>query len=839
MDRWEFSHGIVGVNAPSWLTFEVHRPYFDGAESPNTVIHARASVLAARRFEHRDPTALRFGMSMPASYRQLLVEESRLDAYRVRDPAGLPATLASPAWRRLAEAFAGRAKLDAVDRAGLASWLVAVCLPAAVLDVVPGDLDPVDCAEPVPATIQAARAAALFQLEGFSERATTAYRQLVDNPANTVAHVQAVAGWGYLLFRHAGDDGAAPLHLRRARQLFKNLSGALGDFVQAILSARLALREVMSIERQGDLTGAAQLLADAADCLGTAAPADENDELLLLEARRRLIDRQVEIAVRQGDEDTAQRAVDAGIELDPTCVKIRIQAAQAAQRRGEHEQALAGYLLASRLGPYGTGFALLRAAECAQQLGHDEFARVLYERAFRAAPRSLRTRDALMDACTVAGDKPLADVVRRAGQRNPARPYENNWHYQMYASYFNLGESRSPCLYARLPTLAYEFAERGAPPEVNWQRLMPPAFRGNLVRQSGLTGFAVTHPADLAEELRTPAWDKLCEWVAQFPDTDVPRRHLTAVVLFRLGFGRLVLDLVPDRPVGELRTPAELRLHHWRDLVQYITWVGSKLIAPVRSFEIAQRPDCPAQLRFVIAMFAVVFCARETRSIQDAVRWRDIGERSLAELLASPEYSPFEKMMMESRFYRSVTYVPFLQRDRDRLASEMTRAEELARTVPAASSYEEFLARENLRACLESRSKESFGFGDDDVGHRRVEEVLRIDPYEPKTHMELGESLHRQGDERSAADCYLRTARLGPIGTVVGYALAGECFAKAGQPLLAEDCFLQALRLDPHAVSCARGWQRVGSANAMAPLADGYLADLEAWGAARRAARPA
>ncbi|MER7753800.1 hypothetical protein [Kitasatospora sp. NPDC097643] len=838
MNRWQFSHGIVGVNAPSWLTFEVHRPYFDGAESPATVIQARSPILAARRFEQRSPGALRFGMTMPASYRRLLVQESRLTAYRAADPTDLPDELASPAWRRMTEAYRRHAELDPVDRAGLAHWLVAVCLPDAVRAVVPADLDPAACQDPVLAGLQAARATALFNSEGLSERATAAYRVLAEHPAPTVAHVQAVAGWGYLLARHAGDDSAAPLFLGRARELLKQIAGELTGFTHTVLTARLALREVMYAERQRDFAGARALLADVRAGVAELTAPDRDDALVLLETRRRLLDRHLEIAVRMGDDETERAALAEGLDLDPSDVKIRMQAAQAHERAGEHEQALAGYLHAARLGPFGTGFALLRAAACARELGHTEFARVLNERAFRAAPRAAATRDALLDACRQDGDQPLAELTERAATRDPQRPYANNWHYRMYASYFNLGESESPGLYARLPTLAYEFAERGGErTEVNWQRLMPPAFRGNLIRESGLTEFAVAHPADLPAHLRTPRWDQLCTWLAEFDGFDTERQHQVAMVLYRLGFAKLVLELIPPRPVEQLRTPAELRLHHWRDLVRYVAAVGTEVAVPETSFAIAEHPACPTQLRFVIAVVAVVFHARETRSLAEATRWREIGTRALAELLADPDLSVFEKTMMESRFYRSVSFVPFLRKDRDWLARDMDRAEELARAVPAEGAYQEFLKRENLRACVESRSKECYAFGEDERGDLLVAEALALDPYEPKTHIEVAEGLLRRERPREAADSYLRTARLGPVSTAFGYTAAAECFRRAGQPVLAEDCYLQALRLDPYAISAARGWAAVGAANGMAELAATYLADLEAWGAARRAAR--
>ncbi len=310
-------------------------------------------------------------------------------------------------------------------------------------------------------------------------------------------------------------------------------------------------------------------------------------------------------------------------------------------------------------------------------------------------------------------------------------------------------------------------------------------------------------------------------------------------MLFRLGFGKLVLELVPVLPAEDLETEAELRLQHWRDVVRWVTAVGTSVPAPEHSFAIGRLDNCPTQLRFVIAIFAVVFHARETRSIDEAVAWRELGEKCLAELLASPDYSPLEKMMLESRFYRSVSYVPFLRRDRAQLTADMARTEELARAIPATTPYEQFLARENLRACLESRSKECYAFGDDERGHSLVAEVLALDPYEPKSHIEQAQVALKRGDYQQAADSFLRTARLGPVSTALGYASAADCFAKAGQPTLAEDCYFQVLRIDPYAISAARGWAQAGPAGGMAVLAKDYLADLEAWGASKRAERAA
>jgi tetratricopeptide (TPR) repeat protein len=836
MHGWEHDLGSVGASAPSWLTFQVHRPYFDGAVSPVTAIQARGVVLAARLFDRHEPTFPRFSMVMPASYRKLLIEESRLDQYRVSSPADLPAGLASAAWTRLAGAFERRGELDGTDRAGLALWLVAACLPSAVIELVPADLSRPACASENDALAQYARATALFQLDGLSVATAAAFAPLITDPAPTVAHLQAVAGWAALLARHAKDDGQVPRLHELARELCDKLTGTLPPFQAAVWQARLALRETTIAQRHEKLDEAWRLLCSGRAIMAAAGPDGDDEQEVALELTRRLIDRRVEIAVLRGEEAAEDEALTEGLTLDPHCVKIQMQAAQAAERRGDTERALAGYLRAARLGPFGTGFALLRATQAARELGLPELATALSERALRSAPRSAQVRQALLDS--YQDGEPLAAMFSRrptAEQRSAGAP-EWNWHYLLYGSYFNLGPAGSPCLYARIPLIAYEFAAAGRPRRLSLQRILPPAFRRNLISQSGLTEFDVKHPADLPARLRTPAWERLCEWLASFPDDDPQRQLLTAKVLFRLGFGKLAVGMVPDRPVRCLDTPGEFYLYHWREIARYATSVGGDLVLPVGIFAMVDHPGCPLHLKLAISTHGVVLAARTTKSLADAERWRERATGFLAEVLASDSFTDFEKVMLESRYYRGVGFVPFMRGDREGVIADMDKAEELARALRPSSEWEKYLKVENLHACLESRSKEAFGLGDVALGHRRTLEFLGLDPYDPKSHIELAESLVKQERYAEAGDSYLRAARLGPVSTAIASAMAGECFARAGENVLAEDCFIQALRVDPYAISAARGWRRVAPAE---ELAARFAGQLEEWGAARQASRSA
>jgi hypothetical protein len=363
--------------------------------------------VAASRFEKRAPTRLRFGMTMPASYRQLLIEESRLAAYQAANPADLPGELASPAWRRMSQAYLDRRDLDPVDRAGIAHWLIAVCLPDAVLDVVPQDLGADECQDPVAAVTQAARAIALFGSRGLSDRTRAAYACLTSRPAPTAVHVQSLASWGYILARHAADASAAPGLLDRATALLADITGKISEFEHGMLTTRLALRAVMHAERQGDFAAAAAQLKSAWDNLTALTPGDREDGLVLIESRRLRIDRRVEIAVRPATWLRKRRF--ARLRRSP-CVKIHMRLARRESAAGEHEQALAQYLHAARLGPYGTA-SRAAAGRGGAQDGHDEFARAPTERAPRRAARRRHPRRALVAACLDAGDEPLAEVT--------------------------------------------------------------------------------------------------------------------------------------------------------------------------------------------------------------------------------------------------------------------------------------------------------------------------------------------------------------------------------------------------------------------------------------------
>jgi hypothetical protein len=803
--RWEHGHGHVGVNAPSWLTFELYRPYFDGAASELTPIQSRGPVVAARRFATRDPFGGQHAMVMPASFRQLLVEESRLRRYGATRPTDLADELASPDWQMMADAYRRRDQLDPVDRAGLVAWLVAVCLPDAVLDVLPADHPAPACADPLVALAQYGRAMALFQRDGLSPHTTDAFAVLATDPVPTLGHAQATGVYAYLLARNATDPGQAPGYAYRARELFDELRPSMSTFNSALWTARVPLREVTLAERAGDLERAWRSVEQARAASGAVQPTSPEDGSVAVELHRRILDRRVEIAVKRGDGAAETGTVEEGVALDPTCVKIRMQLAQCLERRGDLAGALAGYLHASWLGPFGTAFALLHAASCAGRLGQHELARVLCERAYRSAPRSAQTRTALVRACRATGDEPLAAELDR-----PETGYRTAWHVRMYAAHLNLGHPGLPGLTARRPWLAYQLAVQGELPVALLTMDPPvpaaPALRDSLVQESGLAEFAVRYPAQLPQPLRTPAWQQLCAWVAGFGEADPERQLLTALVLREVGLGQLLLDLVGEPDLAQLRDPAAFHL----------AAVRARSAAPL-----VDAPHCPPELRLAGALAGLT----RTRRDRGPEQWSDRAGHALTEVLAADRLTAFDQVVLHSRYHRGMARLALLRRDPDAVAQALSAAEALARSALAQVPWQEQVQRADLVACLTGRAVEARWLGDPGLAQQRLEAALAVDPYDPVSQLRVGCGLTRLGRFDAAAVAFLRAARLGPPATALAYRLAADCQRRTGEPAVAEDGYLQALRIDPLAGPAVHGWLRTASAD-LAPVARGYAEDL-------------
>lgn len=190
------------------------------------------------------------------------------------------------------------------------------------------------------------------------------------------------------------------------------------------------------------------------------------------------------------------------------------------------------------------------------------------------------------------------------------------------------------------------------------------------------------------------------------------------------------------------------------------------------------------------------------------------------ELLA-PGPDTAQTQLDRSRYWRCVSFVPFLEGDAPAVAQELGRAEALARDLVAQAeprSEMHLIALDNLHAVLESRMREALWVGDVPLALARITEVAAFDPLDAKVQVELGEVLLRTGQLDQAVRAFATAARCGPPGTAVAHYLAGCCYEQMDMPGKAVDELLAAAALDPWSPSTAHRLRAVAARVGARPI---------------------
>jgi tetratricopeptide (TPR) repeat protein len=161
----------------------------------------------------------------------------------------------------------------------------------------------------------------------------------------------------------------------------------------------------------------------------------------------------------------------------------------------------------------------------------------------------------------------------------------------------------------------------------------------------------------------------------------------------------------------------------------------------------------------------------------------------------------FTAGLLSSRYYRAAAFVPQRRGLRAEVVRMMDLAEHYAASLVPADDAQELLYLENLHPVMESRTKEALWLGDMDLALSRAMRVVDLDPYDPKTWLELGQVRLRRREIAEAAESYAVAATLGPPASAIARHMAGLCYRDLGQPMLAGFFFKQAAEADRGAIS--------------------------------------
>jgi tetratricopeptide (TPR) repeat protein len=367
--------------------------------------------------------------------------------------------------------------------------------------------------------------------------------------------------------------------------------------------------------------------------------------------------------------------------------------------------------------------------------------------------------------------------------------------------YFDLGSSNTGSLHHYGIEFTYKSLTTDISISPGVQVNISPLFREELIQATGLHQYRIKNPISLPDELQTERWKKLCDFLVNYNELETSTRVKVVNTLRSLCFHEAVLDYVPRMSASEISSSTELAALAWCRAVSnrfiHYDYSGTPDLNEIEN--IAINAPRESRTRINASLLLVVEYANSSKDVESAEFWRSFAENIIQEI--RPDLSDFEYNLLMSVYYRSVSFVPFLHNDKDRLIEEMDLCEFHGKNLFCESEHQQIIARENFNLLTESRAKEALWLGDVDLAEERTRLLVQREPLDPRYHLELGEILIKQHKIEESLKIYRSAARLGPPGTQIAWFMAGQCHESLNELDIACDCYLASLQLDPEAIS--------------------------------------
>jgi tetratricopeptide (TPR) repeat protein len=376
-----------------------------------------------------------------------------------------------------------------------------------------------------------------------------------------------------------------------------------------------------------------------------------------------------------------------------------------------------------------------------------------------------------------------------------------------------LDPSDIPPVVIQTPLMAWDGVRAGHVPwfaATHPQRIAPAPFRTEIARAAEFVGCASAMTAATLDrwlENAAGARAEVAERLSRADDASVLERALLARLLIALGFHRegQGLALPPGSPID---TPADAyAFSTWTYAEQILTSSRKDAVLDPhyrRLHELLGRQPEFARIRLVNCFNGAVIAARR-RDVSSVAFWRSEGEAALATFVGLAEIDEFTAALMTSRFYRAMSFLPYLTGDRPQLKADMDQWLGIARELRGCDDRTRVLAADNLFPAVETAVRTETYLGNHARAMTLAEELAHeIDPLEPKTWITLAELRFRGHDIAGALEAYLRAANLTiPFGRLAWFN-AGQCYERLDQPEEAISCYLHSLALWPTGVTPLR-----------------------------------
>jgi tetratricopeptide (TPR) repeat protein len=343
------------------------------------------------------------------------------------------------------------------------------------------------------------------------------------------------------------------------------------------------------------------------------------------------------------------------------------------------------------------------------------------------------------------------------------------------------------------------------------------SLRANLILETGLNAYHITWPNQLPTELRSAAWERLCEEVENVARLSSAERYRLVCTLYKLGLFEAAVSvgaafdderLAGDQFVGltllRVASAMSKRGQSTHDVVRH----------SLRVYELSQPTSRP---RLAAAINLGIHFARATRDKAAVRLWTDRIRLERAAL--RPELEPVDALMT-SIALRAESFGPFTTGDMPAVATKLDETEYFARQALVTGVVPPVVAAENLYAVLETRTNAAVAAGDREAALRYVSELVRHDPLEPRAWLQLGNVHWDDRRIEPALDAYQTAAMLGAPFTATAWYCVARCFEALSEPEQARTAYASSVNAEPLGITGLTGLRRTASATGEAALAE-------------------
>lgn len=385
--------------------------------------------------------------------------------------------------------------------------------------------------------------------------------------------------------------------------------------------------------------------------------------------------------------------------------------------------------------------------------------------------------------------------------------------YQRFLPFWELKLShlKSP-IFCSEPLVALEVFKNK---ELPWfktlylQRAMPINFREELIFAAAPhSSFALRYHSEATQLKILQNRSEKADMVLSIHQTieNLPKldRILFCRLLGSLGFYEEALKRLPIPDKNAQWEPADEYSLCTKLFLEHIYFAGTNFF-PYQDIEfvfekLSIQPES-LRMRLVLTMLGSVYHGKKGH-LHLLKKWREKGFEVLAALQSCQYFDTFEKQILTSRFYRAVSFYPFLLNDGDTLRKEAEKCESYARSLSPNTEKQKLLYKENLFPMLESTARIFDHLGETKSALNLMEEIVfKVDAHDAKAWIQVGEAREKNGNLEGALEAFQIAIDLGvPLGGIACYR-AGRTCEKMGNFKEAKHYYLRSLKFCPKGLS--------------------------------------